>query len=312
MVHFSVIIPLFNKQTTIGNTLKSVLEQDFTDFEVIIVNDGSTDESELEVLKFSDLRIKYFKTINKGVSSARNFGIEYAKADYIAFLDADDIWFKNHLNDLNLLTNYFPNCALFATNYEIVVNQNKTIQTKFPWNGDKKWSGIVEDFFGASFNNRIALTSALAVKKSIFETIDNFEASLNFGEDLDLWIRIALQFQVCFCNTVSVRYYTNTPNRLSDKSVFDRNFAQLNQFSVYEKQNLNLKKFLDIYRAEFAIKYKIAGNNEGFQFYNNQIVNSDLNWKTKFILNLPRWLLCFLYDFKKKLEKNNILISIYN
>jgi glycosyltransferase involved in cell wall biosynthesis len=303
---------LFNKQATIGNTLKSVLQQDFIDFEVIIINDGSTDESEKEVSQIKDDRIKYFKITNKGVSSARNFGIANATADYIAFLDADDFWYNNHLTDLFQLTNSFPNCGIFAANYEIVVNQNKTVQTKFPLNVNKNWSGIVEDFFGASFQNRIALTSAVAVRKSIFESIENFDISLNFGEDLDLWIRIALKYEVCFCNTISVRYFTNTVNRLSDKSVFERNFAKLNQFKMEEKCNLNLKKFLDIYRTEFAIKHKLAGKLTEFRFYNDQLNGTDLNWKTKFILKLPRWTLRFFIGLKKKLEENNILISIYN
>jgi len=312
MAYFSVIIPLFNKQTTIGNTLKSALQQDFIDFEVIIVNDGSTDESEQEVLQFKNDKIKYFKTANKGVSSARNFGIVNATADYIAFLDADDLWFTNHLTDLFHLTNSFPNCGLFATNYEIVINRNKTIQTKFPLNMNKNWTGIVDYFFNSSFQNRIALTSAVAVRKSIFKSIESFDTSLHFDQDLDLWIRIALKYKVCFCHTVSVRYFTNTPNRLSDKSVFDRNFSKLIQFKTEEQQNPSLKAFLDIYRAEYAIKHKLAGKLEEYKFYKSQLNNTNLNWKTKFILILPRWILRFLHGLKKKLEENNILISIYN
>src|SRR4051812_32162135 len=97
MAFFSVIIPLYNKANYIENTIKSVLNQTFTDFEIIVVNDESTDESETIVLGFNDKRIQLFNQKNQGVSVARNHGIEKAKGKLVAFLDADDYWFHNHL-----------------------------------------------------------------------------------------------------------------------------------------------------------------------------------------------------------------------
>ena len=100
MPFFSVIVPLYNKENFVENTLKSVLNQNFTDFEVIIVNDGSIDKSEEKVKGFNDDRIKYFYQENQGASSARNFGIEKANSNYIAFIDADDYWFPNFLQEM--------------------------------------------------------------------------------------------------------------------------------------------------------------------------------------------------------------------
>jgi len=89
---FSVVIPLYNKERSVKNTIESVLNQTFQDFEVIVVNDGSTDNS-LEVVKsFNDERIRIINQKNSGVSSARNRGIKEAKYEWIAFLDADDLW----------------------------------------------------------------------------------------------------------------------------------------------------------------------------------------------------------------------------
>lgn len=90
MPFFSIIIPVFNKERFVAKTLKSVLSQSFIDFEIIIINDGSTDKSEVEILAITDERILYFLKENEGVAVARNLGIGKASADYICFLDADD------------------------------------------------------------------------------------------------------------------------------------------------------------------------------------------------------------------------------
>ena len=100
MATVSIVIPLYNKGFIIHKTIKSVLEQTFTDFEVVIVNDGSTDSSFEIVSQFSDKRIKLFQQENKGAASARNVGIEKATSNLIAFLDADDFWYPNHLEEL--------------------------------------------------------------------------------------------------------------------------------------------------------------------------------------------------------------------
>ena len=111
MPFLSVIIPLYNKESYIKNTLRSVLEQNFTDFEIIIVNDGSTDNSLEIVSSFKDERIQVIHQPNSGASSSRNKAIQSAKTQYIAFLDADDFWFPNHLEELVQLIQDFPNCG---------------------------------------------------------------------------------------------------------------------------------------------------------------------------------------------------------
>src|SRR5690606_12962360 len=97
MAFFSIIVPLYNKEKYLKATLKSVLQQTFIDFEIIIVNDGSTDKS-LEIAKsFKNERIKIYTQENQGVSAARNLGIEKSTSEYCCFLDADDVWKDNHL-----------------------------------------------------------------------------------------------------------------------------------------------------------------------------------------------------------------------
>ena len=117
MSFFSVVIPLYNKENHIQKTLNSVLSQSFTDFEIIIINDGSTDNSLDKVQEIKDSRINIYTTPNHGVSKARNTGILKSNSQYICFLDADDFWYENHLSQMKRLLDSFPECGLFATSY---------------------------------------------------------------------------------------------------------------------------------------------------------------------------------------------------
>ena len=314
MPFFSVVISLFNKEKSIGNTIKSVLDQTLMDYEIIVINDGSTDKSEEIVRKFKNEKIKLFTTKNQGVSQARNLGIEKSSGELIAFLDADDFWFPEHLQRLQELYFLFPDCGFYATNYEMYFSSKKTIPNVFIDIPKTEWRGIVTDFFKSSMINRITLTSAIAVPKNIFYEIGNFnpKITLGAGEDIELWIRIALKYEVAFDNKVSTRYQLDSENRVSLTKTLTRNFAKFEQFEVEEKTNLSLKKFLDLYRTEFAIKHKLAGDLQTFEYYKKQINPKNIPKKTKFIMKLPVFVMRNLFTFKKFLERKNIIISIYN
>ena len=118
MAYFTVIIPLYNKENHIENTLKSVLNQSFQDFEILIIEDCSTDNSKKVAESVTSDKIKIIQhEKNKGLSASRNTGIANANATYLAFLDADDLWHKNYLEKIKELTENFTEAHLFATNY---------------------------------------------------------------------------------------------------------------------------------------------------------------------------------------------------
>ena len=103
----------------IGKTIKAVLNQSYQDFEIVVVNDGSTDNSVVEVEKFQDLRIRIINQHNSGVSAARNRAIQESKGEYIALLDGDDEWKPDYLKTQYNLTQKYPECDVFAVNYEL-------------------------------------------------------------------------------------------------------------------------------------------------------------------------------------------------
>ena len=310
---FSIIIPLFNKENEIHQTLQSVLNQSFIDFEIIIINDGSTDKSEQVVQSIVDERILLISTPNQGVSQARNLGIENASGKLIAFLDADDYWFSNHLQELYELHLNHPDAGLLATNYEFYFSENSIIRPTFNEIPKEKWSGIVPDFFKSSMKYRLAWTSAVAVEKKVFDKIGTFDESITLGagEDTDLWIRIALNSPVAFTTEVSAQYNMSAQNKISFSDTTKRNFARLDKFYHEEKENPSLKKFLDLYRIVYALKHKLAGDKNNFKFYYSEIELKNCSLKNKILLNLPNFILKRLFVLGRKLNSNKAYFNFY-
>jgi glycosyltransferase involved in cell wall biosynthesis len=310
MSYFSIVIPLYNKASFIENTLKSVLNQSFLNYEIIVINDGSTDESEEKVLKFKDPRIQLFTQKNQGASVARNLGIEKAKYDYIAFLDADDLWMENHLETLKNLIENFPNAGIFASRYQLFLNEGKVSTPKFK-GISADFYGIVPDFFDASINHPISTSSSIAVPKYIFEKIGYFKPKISSGQDIDMWIRIALKYPVAVSAEITASYLHYIENSLSKTPILDKKLKDFNDYKLDEEANPSLKKYLDIYRMEYALQYKIAGDNKKSKELYSSILKENIPLKTKLIYLLPQRVLVILLKTKRLLRSNGIDFSIY-
>lgn len=202
----SVVIPLYNKEKQIAKTLQTVLNQTYQNFEIVIVNDGSTDGSVDEVKKFLNPRIRLINQKNGGVSAARNRGIEEAKGEYIAFLDADDIWAKDHLESLNILIKHFPSSKARATNYNFL-NKGKykdIILNSLSFDG---FEGVLDNYFEVASNSNPPIwSSAVCVDKDLLKLIGGFPEGITSGEDLLTWARIALLTNFAFTKRVTATF----------------------------------------------------------------------------------------------------------
>lgn len=213
---FTVVIPLYNKEKYILETVESVLAQDFKDFELIIVNDGSTDGSLSKIQNISDPRISIINKENTGVSQTRNTGLSSAKFDWIAFLDGDDLWAPNHLSELKLIIEKFPTSGLVSTKY-------KTFYDKIDNSNQNEYSDIdirLIDYF----LEPVIWTSATAVKKNVFNKIGGF-ADYKNGEDLEYWVRIALYYPIAISNRITAYYRLDTGG-ISDSYARDKNYLK--------------------------------------------------------------------------------------
>ena len=311
--YFSIIIPLYNKEQHISDTLKSVWSQTFTDFEVIVINDGSTDGS-LDVVKsIREDRIQLFSIKNQGVSNARNYGISKANSDLIVFLDADDLWFNHHLQDLKDLYEAFPGCGMYCKAYNKKDGNRITTSTFTNIASDSNWKGIVKDYFASSCINNIAWTSAVLIPKTILNETGLFDTkiTLGAGEDTDLWIRIALKYPVAFDNKVSALHQLHSDNRISNSNTNLRQFIDLEKYEPQAKTNSSLKRYLDLIRYSIAIQYKSVGNTEKVNFYKKEIDMNSLNKRQRFLLSQPLVSLKVLFKIKQILKKFGIQLSSF-
>jgi len=238
---FTVVIPLYNKESHIGRAIRSVLSQAYKDFELIIVDDGSTDNSVLEVRKFEDSRIRLIRQQNGGVSSARNKGINEAKYDYIGFLDADDEWKPNFLETIKKLIQQYPKAGAYATSYEIVREDGTIIKPLSEGSFKKNWQGIIDDYFKYSLKAPLISASSVVIPKSVFSNIGFFQLGIKRGEDLDMWIRIALNYDIAYFNQVCALYFLEAENRAC-------------------KRKSKLTNSAASYSEDILIKAKKAGN----------------------------------------------------
>ena len=195
----SVVIPLYNKEKQIACTLQSVFEQTFQNFEIVIVDDGSTDNSVEEVEKFDDSRIRLIHQTNAGVSAARNRGIEEASGELIAFLDADDVWMPEYLATQYGLYQKYPECSVYACNYEFRDSEGKvtpTIIRKLPFEGE---DGILSNYFEvASCSHPPICSISIMVKKMAIQAIGGFPLGIKSGEDLLTWARLAVSGAIVY------------------------------------------------------------------------------------------------------------------
>lgn len=187
-MRFSVVIPLYNKEHYIAETIKSVLSQTFDDYEIIVVDDGSKDNSYKVAKTISSERIRIIQQTNKGVAVARNTGIENAKGDYIAFLDADDFWYSNYLETIDSLITRYEHCDIFVSSYRVVMGKGK-----YHYSAHLSDTPTLLESYWLTYKNAYdtVWTSATTIRKSAILEAGMFTPGEKIGQDLDLWARVA-------------------------------------------------------------------------------------------------------------------------
>ncbi|NEQ54987.1 MAG: glycosyltransferase, partial [Leptolyngbya sp. SIO3F4] len=210
----SVIIPAYNSAKTIQVSIDSVLSQTFSDFELIVIDDGSTDKT-LELVKsIKDPRLKLFSFENAGAATARNRGIANAKSDFIAFLDADDVWLPEKLVDQLAAFEHDPSAGLVYS-WSDYINANgdflcvgKRVIT----------SGNTEDTYAKLLvSNFLENGSTPLVRMDVLKDIGGFDESLKSSQDLDLYLKIATKYRFVTVPKVQVKYRV-TPGSITSKT----------------------------------------------------------------------------------------------
>ena len=222
-MHFSVVIPLYNKQNSITATLRSVLAQTYTNYEIIVVDDGSMDDSAnvaeavLQASRLSPLAFRLIRKPNGGVCSARNRGIQEAKYDYIALLDGDDLWDEHYLEEQVKLIQDFTEAKMWGINFAEM--SNGELIRKLPTGLPEGYRGYVENYF--QIPGRISdlyCSSSVVVKKEAFDRIGYFDERIKYAEDSDMWFRIIATYPVAFYDRYMAFYQYDAENRAMNRT----------------------------------------------------------------------------------------------
>lgn len=254
-IKFSVVIPLYNKEYSIKGTLETVLNQTYKNFEIIIVDDGSTDNSLIlikngYVEEIESKQVILHSSSNQGVSAARNKGVSLTTSDYVCFLDADDEWKPDFLENLRKLVLRFPYAGLYCLQHQTVYNNEIVKKNKVLY--PECYFGIVDNFFKRSLHGSLANSSKVCVKKEALKYVSGFPIGQKSGEDLFVWMEIALYHPVAFYNKIST-----VINMVSDGSRVGRNLSVPYPFIYYsdEKNKTKLNVWSKIYLYKIYLSH---------------------------------------------------------
>ncbi len=234
-ISFSIVIPLYNKEKTIERALRSALNQTVQDFEIIVVNDGSSDNGPRIVKAIDDPRIRLIHQENQGVSAARDRGIEEAENDFIALLDADDEWLPTFLETIRRLVINHPDCALYATRY-FLKSPSGSKKPALVRGLEEDFEGILQNYFKVAVSGEPPVcSSATCARKNALLDIGGFPVGVKSGEDLLTWARLAVRFQVAYSmyclaifNLTAAHTYEAVPSRVpADIDIVGKGLAAL-------------------------------------------------------------------------------------
>lgn len=302
----SVIIPIYNRADILPRTIKSVLNQTFKDFELIIVDDGSLDNTKEVVEEFQrkDPRIRYIWQENSGAPARpKNTGIKNAKGKYIAFLDHDDEWLPQKLEkQIKLFENSKTNIGFVGCN-TLVLDEEKEKFLK-PRLMLKDLNSVFKELLKGNF---IFTSSSVVVKKEILDKIGFFDENLKQADDWDMWLRIAKKYKFNFVPEFLIKYYVYKSGITVNMS-FEKEVRELEY--IFIKHRNELWKYPNIYSIhlrQLASRYCAAGFlKKGRSFYIQSIKSNFKNLKSYLYLILSflgKRIFRKLFYFRKSLNK---------
>ena len=306
-MRFSIIMPLYNKAPYVNKAIESVFSQSFSDYELIVMDDGSKDDSYEVALKTTEGHINshLYRQKNGGVSVARNNAVALSQGEYLCFLDADDWWDERFLDEMSQLIDEFPEAGIYGTNYTIV-NETKH-KTRVAQIG-------VEDGFERGYINYCQAyaktmymplwTGAVCIPRGVFDEMKGFPEGIKLGEDFLLWIHVIYKYKVAFLNK-PLAYYNQ------DVDVINRGVGHLHNpeahmlwnltdFESYENTDKDYKKLIDNLRTYSLLPYYLSSAYHDF----SQSELNKVDWvlqstAMRRLYHQPIWILRIKMAFRK-------------
>lgn len=252
----TVVIPVHNRADLLPRAIDSVLAQTWQDFEIIVVDDGSTDKTQDVIASYGD-RVRCLYQKNSGAASARNLGISQGKGHYVAFLDSDDEWLPDKLQRQLVFCDNHPEYVLVFTDMREVVD-NKIVSGAYLHSGGYRRIND-SDCYGALLDENFIFTPTVIVRRDILDNVGGFDCSLRICEDRDLWLRIAAQYPIGFLDMPLTIRHRHGSNLTTDTELF-----LLSHIALYKKQSANVmncrKSLAKLIHSKLADYYEYAGS----------------------------------------------------
>ena len=253
----SIVIPLYNKAQSIEATIRCIQAQSYQDFEIVVVDGWSTDGS-LEIIQrlaAEDKRIRVLMQQDRhGVTPARNESIAAARSERIAFIDADDCWEPAYLETLVRLMDDYPEAGLWGLNHGTLVEATKTPDRSL-YSG---YRGIIDNPWlkGSPY-----WTGAIGIRKAAFDAVGGFDNRVIYGEDIDLWYRLMLEFPCAYEDTVLSYYRQDAENRACEHTFPLKIHIPyyIDKYAKYRAANRDFRRFFDLQCLYRLYPYALAG-----------------------------------------------------
>ncbi len=288
----SVVIPIYNKQNYIGRTIESVLNQKFSNFEIIAVDDGSSDASIEKVKTFNDPRLRLIQRENGGDGAARNTGILEAKGQVIAFLDGDDQWMPEFLSEIYKLQEEFPVAGMYASGLRLKYSASFWIDFYVEPGAESGSRFLIEDYFTLALQRSFITSSNVAIKRSVFNEIGGFYEQIGASCDRDMWARVAMKYDIAYSKRILSTYnceysegrVSQTKRKVPPAPAMSKTVAKLIEergLQAVDEKLLDLVNIQWLDRVDKAIK---SGNlHESLNILSNHI------HPTKYVSNKCLW-----------------------
>lgn len=312
----SVIIPVYNGEKTIRETIKSALQQTFSDFELIIINDGSQDATLAIVNSIKDPRIKVFSYPNTGSNPSRNRGVSHATGEYIAFLDADDLWTPNKLESQLIALQANPQAAVAYswTNSIDELGQFLRQGSHISVTGDVYKQLLLSNFLDSGSNPLIRAHALAAV--------GGFDESLAHGEDLDMWLRLADHYQFVAVPSPQILYRQSSNSvssniksmEASTLRVLEQAFERKPEFKHLKRKSFgNLYKYLTYKALEQPPKRRLESLTAA-RFFGLVVINDIALIREQFIWQVLLKIILWLFLQPQQAQKliNTKFNTLYN
>ncbi len=310
MYPVSIIVPTFNDKKFVSDALNSIFAQSYTDYEVIVVDGGSTDGT-LEILKQYEGKITLFRQKGRGVSQAKNEAIGRAKGEYITFLDADDLWYPEKLKIQVEFLNTHPEYGFCSSdvdffNEEGIFIKGAIRQEKNPRSGQ---------VFDELFRNNFISSATIFLRRECFDKAGLFNERIFYAEDTDMWLRIAKYFQLGYIPRSLAKYRVHAQARTQQ---FDKHYGSMEQIyrslinddpRYFSKRKLLIRNvYYNLYRRWAYRYFEVKEYRLARKIYLKAIKHQPLNficWKYTLSTFLPKKMINSLREVKAKTRYAN-------